>query len=180
MKGLSNLTGQEDGKWARFLAAASKRANLGAVLLVLDGDCDGCAITTSLGSEEFCAATTSRNLASLATKVGAGATFSVAVVFARQEFESWLIGGVPSLASMYREESGEDFQKLETAPRDAKKWIRRHQKEGYKPTRHQASLAKSIDLDLAIGRLRSFKRLDDAVRELVDAVRNGKHIVSPQ
>jgi hypothetical protein len=180
VKGLSNLTGSKDGKWARFLAAAAKRANLGAVLLVLDGDCDGCTITTSLGEEEFCAAATSRVLASLATKTRAGTDFSVAVVFARQEFESWLIGGVPFLATAYEEESGDDFQKLETAPRDAKKWIRTRQKEGYKPTQHQAPLANAIDLDLAIDRLRSFRRLDHAVRELVDAVRSQKHVVTPR
>jgi len=113
------------------------------------------------------------------TTTQAGTTFSVAVVFARQEFESWLIAGVPSLAAKYHDEVGDDFQNVETAPRDAKKWIGKRSKGGYKPTQHQAPLASELDIDVAIERLRSFRRLDNAIQEFIDAARSGQHTVSP-
>ena len=46
----------------------------------------------------FCAANVARRLAKEATRARGGELFSVATVFACQEYESWLIAGVESLA----------------------------------------------------------------------------------
>lgn len=78
--------------WKRYLAAGLKRSNVAGVLLILDGDIE------KVGGKAFCAAAAARSLAVEAKHVGAGRTFSVAVVFAIQEFETWLIAGVTSLA----------------------------------------------------------------------------------
>ena len=78
--------------WKCFLGASLKRPNVGGVLLILDGDIE------KVGGKAFCAAEVAKSLAGAATHVGAGKTFSVAVVFARQEYETWLIAGVASLA----------------------------------------------------------------------------------
>lgn len=175
-----NLTGRNEGNWQRWLAAAlHTRSNSGAVLLLLDGDHDGRKIATSQGPQEFCAWRTAELLARRAREARAGERFSAAVVFARQEYESRLIGGVPALAEIYEAESKGDFNKLEFAPRDAKNWIRKHRYESYQPPRDQASLTSDLNLDLAAKRLRSFQRLDNAIHQLVEANRSQRYIVTP-
>jgi hypothetical protein len=69
---------------------------------------------------------------------------------------------------------------LEESPRGAKQWLSKVVEGGYKPTSDQATLTQLIDLDIVRGReLRSFRRLESAVAELVLAIRNGEHIASP-
>jgi len=80
-----------DRNWERWLGVALKRPNLGAVLLLADGDMDLVA-----KGKPFCPGLCALALSERARTVGAGATFSVASVFARQELESWLIAGVRS------------------------------------------------------------------------------------
>jgi Domain of unknown function (DUF4276) len=89
--GVNKLVKDDFRDWKRYLNASLKRRNVGAVLLVLDGDSD------KVGGKKFCAAAVARSLAIAATHVGAGQSFSVAVVFARQEYETWLMAGFPSL-----------------------------------------------------------------------------------
>jgi hypothetical protein len=62
-----------------------------AVVSRFDGDIE------KVAGKAFCAAAVARSLALEAKHVGAGRTFSVAVVFAIQEFETWLIAGTASL-----------------------------------------------------------------------------------
>src|SRR5262245_38163854 len=78
------LLRNEGEVWKRHLRAAAKAGPLGGVLLLLDGDAG------RVGREVFCASAFAARFATLARDVGAGKTFSVAVVFACQEFESWL------------------------------------------------------------------------------------------
>ena len=78
--------------WKRFLGASLKRSNVGGVLLILDGDSD------KVEGKGFCAAEVAKSFAAAARQVGAGETFSVAVVFAVKEYETWLIAGAASLA----------------------------------------------------------------------------------
>ena len=74
--------------WFRYLGAAAKRKDLAAVLVVLDGDAD------VIEGKPFCARDIARRLADAARKVRAGTSFSVAIVFACREFESWLIAAI--------------------------------------------------------------------------------------
>jgi hypothetical protein len=168
-------------EWKRKLGAALKRSNVGGVLLVLDGD------DKRSGGNEFCAAETAKSLAQKATEAGAGSTFSVAVVFARQEFESWLIGGFGSLAGK-RLPDGRRIPAtvtlpdgdLEQSPRNAKGWLNHQIEGGYRPTRDQVELTKMVDLaEIRTRNLRSFLRLESAVSELVSAIRNGEYVVTP-
>jgi hypothetical protein len=110
------------------------------------------------------------------------------VVFARQEFESWLIAGIESLAGK-RLPDGRMIDKgakapqgdLEENPRDAKGWFSTLIEGGYKPTRDQAALTDLVDLG-AVRKcnLRSFRRLESAVAGLVSAIRNDKHTATPR
>ncbi|MDZ7617114.1 MAG: DUF4276 family protein, partial [Patescibacteria group bacterium] len=153
----------------------------GGVLVVLDGD------VKNIGTSPFCARNIARFLANEAKTVGGGSKFSVAVVFARQEYESWLIAGVTSLAGktlpdgrLVAPNAQPPDLDLEENPRDAKGAIGKLIKGGYRPSRDQETLTDLIDLQAIRDRkLRSFRRLESAVAELVVALREGKHVVTP-
>jgi hypothetical protein len=181
----ADLTKDNGRQWVRLLSAARKRPNLGAVLLIQDGDLG------RIRREEFCAAQFGARLSAWARSAGAGKLFSVASVFACQEYESWLLGcadilaglplpdGRPGLNSGTRGPEGD----LERSPRDAKRWLDQHMEAGYKPSRDQALLTRLMvdHLDALRGRgMRSFQRLETALQQLVTAVRTGAHVVTPE
>ena len=69
---------------------------------------------------------------------------------------------------------------LEESPRDAKGWFSDVIEGGYKPTRDQAELTELVDLQAVRKRkLRSFRRLESALAQLVSAIRSEKHLVTP-
>jgi hypothetical protein len=175
-----------DGKnWKRYLEAARRsRKNLGAVLLLLDGD------IKKVQGENFCAKTVAQKLASLAEEAGAGKVFSVAVVFACQEYESWIIACIDKLAGQpfadgrpgVKEGTTPPEYDLEKQPRDAKGWLRGKMEYGYNPQKDQKFLTRLMTEHLSTLRdrkPRSFQRLDHALVELVDGLRQGKPFVSP-
>jgi len=178
----SKICKDDCAEWRRLLLAAAKRRNFGGCLLLLDGDS-----RAKIEGKPFCAMRAARRLADEARKVGGGSLFSVAIVFACMEFESWLIAGAKSLA-------GKQFMDgrmmpdrieaipgdLESAPRDAKAWFRGFMKTGYNPTRDQAELTRLVDLSLVRQKgMRSFRRLERAIGELVAAIRSGEHAATP-
>jgi hypothetical protein len=181
---VDKLTADENADWLRFLKAAGRRKNLGAVLLLLDGD------ITPIRGEPFCPVTFGRRLAQQARDAGAGAVFSVATVFACREFESWALAALDRLAGLHFPDGrpgvpvGTDAPAgdLEVAPRDAKGFLDRVIAAGYKPTRDQGPLTRLLVDHLGAVRdrsLRSFRRLEEAVRQLHQAVRTGQHIATP-
>jgi hypothetical protein len=167
--------------WKRYLGTSLKRSNVGGVLLILDGDLD------RVAGKDFCAADAARSPASAAMQVGAGTTFSVAVVFARQEYESWLIAGIASLAGkalpdgrLIQHHAKAPEGDLEASPRDAKRWLDAIIDQGYKPTRDQAELTRLVDLQVIRARnLRSFRRLESALSTLLEAFQCDRPVVSP-
>jgi hypothetical protein len=180
----SRLAKNDFDDWRRLLrAAVTTRKNVGGCILLLDGDSP-----LRMENHPFCAMRAARRLAAEAKKVGAGSLFSVAIVFACMEFESWLIGGVQSLVNQPFSDGRWGIQDLtkqvpgdpENTPRDAKGWFRGVMTTGYKPTRDQAELTRLVDLDAIRNRsLRSFQRMESALRGLVAAIRSGNHTVTP-
>jgi len=178
---VSQLVKEDFCKWKRLLGASHKRRNVGGVLLILDGDIE------KMAGKDFCAAAVAKSLVGAAMHVGAGETFSVAVVFARQEYETWLIAGVASLAGrrlpdgrLIKSNAKAPEGDLEASPRDAKGWLGTIVEGGYKPTRDQAALTRLVDLEVIRARqLRSFRRLESAVSSLREAIRCNCPIVSP-
>lgn len=180
--GVTSLFGKKERNWTDNLRVAAKRDNLGGVLLLLDGDVE------AWRGQRFCAREVGRDLSRRARAAGAGSVFSVASVFACQEFESWLIAGIESLAGKKLANGRIDIPShlkvpegdLERHPRDAKGWLNECISGGYDPVTDQAHLARAVDLNVIRKRnLRSFRRLESALRQLVEAVRSGKHIVTP-
>lgn len=173
VQGIHHLTGRVAGNWTRHLnSARSTRRNLGGILLLLDGDAD------RVEGSPFCVVDTARALAEAARTAAGGKLFSVAVVFVRQEFESLLIAGYQSLPG---QRPGVALPPaIENAPRDAKGWLDDHLDGGYKPTEDQARLSGAVRFDdIRTAGLRSFARLEHALREIATAVQSGQHIVSP-
>jgi len=170
--------------WRRLLAAAAKKKDCAACVLLLYGDS-----RVRVDDQPFCAMRAARHLAAEARKVGGGVRFSVAIVFACMEFESWLIAGASSLVGKCFSDGRQVIAKMttevppapESAPRDAKGWFRSAMGPGgYSPTRDQAELTRLIDLNAIRSRpMRSFRRLESALAELVGAIRSGDHLVTP-
>jgi len=182
VKSLGKLLKDNYGNWIRWLGAAALRRDIGAVLLVLDGD------IKRIQRETFCAANVARSLAQAATQARGGELFSVATVFACQEYESWLIAGVESLSGRPLSDGRPGVESgvkppekdLELAPRDAKGWLSKVMPSGYSAARDQAFLTEIVDLELVRSRrMRSFRRLENAVSQIVSAIRNESPVTSP-
>lgn len=179
---VTDLCGTHSSEWARWLRLAVRRKDLGGVLLLLDGD------VPLVGQSSFCPRDAGIDLAARARPLADAGKFSVACVFAMQEYESWLIAGVESLAGQPMPSGFEGVRagvtappNVEIGPRNAKGWLSQHMAEGYSPTHDQAPLTSMVDLDTIRQRnLRSFRRLEQSIARLIEAIRTGQHIVSPE
>ena len=180
--GVTSLFGRKADNWNKKLQLAVERGGVGAVLLLQDGD------VGAIPGQLFCAATLGRDLSQRRRNVGGGKLFSVASVFARQEFESWLIAGVGSLAGRSLPDGRAGIAAgvvappgdLEENPRDAKKWLKQRLPTGYAETTDQVLLTQMVEIKAIRERgMRSFRRLESALIQLVQAIRTGQHIVTP-
>ncbi|HUQ71860.1 MAG TPA: DUF4276 family protein [Planctomycetaceae bacterium] len=173
---------QDLSRWQNYLQAAVIKPQVVGCLTILDGDDhkflhDGAA---------FCASRAAKILADSAAQVGAGTRFSTAIVIASQEFESWLIGAIGHLRgqSIDQRIAVPDDLVLpadpEIAPRNAKKWLSTNL-GGYAPTRDQDVLTRALPLEaFRSSKMRSFRRLENAIQQLVEAARSGQHVVTPR
>jgi len=180
---LGGLLKDHCAKWRTLLRHAQRKSNLGGVLLLLDGDSD-----KKVLREAFCAKTHATTLAIAARDVGAGSFYSAAVVFACREFESWLIAGVASLAGVELTNGLPGIKAgtyppdvdLEQSIRGAKEWLGQHMTQPYKPPLHQAEFARRVSFhEIRNRRMRSFGRLEKAIKEIVEACRTGRHVSTP-
>lgn len=173
---------KDKGVFWRAQLAKAQRKGAAAVLLVLDGD-----RPANMGKPPHCVGTVASQLASYARETGAGESFSVAVVLARQEMESWFIAGAESLKQvefdgrpLLNSSSSPPPEDLECQLRDAKGWLGRNMARGYKPTLDQVRLAQAVDFDQIRQRqMRSFQRLEHATAELCHAIKMDRPICSP-
>jgi hypothetical protein len=168
-------------EWLKYVRYAARRPNLGGVLAVFDGD----AKKFPAGKDDpFCAVTAAITMAEAATKIGAGRDFSIAVVFACVEFETWIIASTESLAGKSFEDGRPVLPHNTAFPEGhpeshGKRWLEKNC-PNYRPRRDQAPLTRLIDLQLVRTRqLRSFSRLDNAIGQILSAVNTGSHIASP-
>lgn len=169
-------------EWFRRIRIAARRPNLGGILAVFDGD----AKKFPAGADApFCAATAAKLMTNAAASIGAGKSFSLAVVFACTEYESWIIAGAESLAGKLFEDGRPALPKGTTFPggdpeSHGKRWLESNCPTGYRPRRDQYLLTKLVDLQVVRGKqLRSFSRLDHAIEQMLDAVSRNVCIVTP-
>ncbi|HEY2587647.1 MAG TPA: DUF4276 family protein [Tepidisphaeraceae bacterium] len=191
VKGIGKLVKNDCADWHRWLQAAGRtRRNLGAVLLVLDGDADQVPKSwndylTRYGNADFCPYRVAGTLAHASQQSRAGSAFSLAVVFAMKEFEAWLLAGVESLRGTSLAAGRGTVPQTAVKPdydvenkRDAKGALRKLV-PGYDQSLDQAVLTAELDLQAVAQRCRSFRRLQSAIIQLADAVRTGKAAISP-
>jgi len=168
-------------KWISRVALAARRREAAGVLAIYDGDAPS--FPPGSGSP-FCAATAAKAMATAAKGAGAGNTFSLGVVFACTEYETWLIAGVESLAARQFQDGRPALPpgiKCPDGPIEShgKRWLE-EVFPGYRPTLHQSALTEMLDLSIVRARqLRSFRRLEHALDQLITAVASGRNIVTP-
>lgn len=136
-----------------------------AVLILLDLD-DGCPVDEA------------RSLS--AEIVQAHLPFPVAVVFALREYEAWFLASMPSVAGATPLLPTDlEYDGDPEGRRDCKGWLKRQMPTGmiYKETQHQVEFTRSIDLNQAKNNSRSFRRLCNAVEQLVQSA--GIGLVTP-
>jgi hypothetical protein len=168
-------------RWLARVELASRRREVGSVLAIYDGDFK---MFPAGSASPFCAATAAKSLAAMAGQVGAGKTFSLSVVFACPEYETWLVAGVESLAGRPLSDGRILLTKDINYPiRDfearGKKWLEQNCAT-YRPTRDQSPLTELIDFQFVRAKkLRSFARLEHAIDQLLEAAGGGKYISTP-
>ncbi|TKC82990.1 DUF4276 family protein [Trinickia terrae] len=89
---------------------------------------------------------------------------TVSVVLANREFEAWFIGAAASLNGQrgLSITAAADLEVDAESPRDAKGWLRERMSGGtYGETTDQPAFAARIDLQQALERCRSFRKLCD-------------------
>lgn len=109
-----------------------------------------------------------------------GLPFPVVIVGACCEYESWFLYNLhtkikDSLIPNARFE-GDPAKKC-----GAKEWLSKNMPSGtaYKPTDHQEIMTNHIDIPHTIEQSRSFRRMADAVEELLAAIDSGQTTVTP-
>ena len=168
-------------EWFKRIRIAVRKPNLGGILAVFDGDAKK---FPAGATSPFCAATAAKLMAESAIKIGAGKNFSLAIVFACVEFETWIIAGTESLVGKFFRDGRPILPGNVTFPggvpeSHGKKWLEKNC-PGYRPRRDQGPLTELIDLGVVRKRnLRSFSRLEKALDQLLQAVTKDSHIATP-
>lgn len=128
--------------------AGGKCGNEGWILILLDADDD-------------CPADLGRDILARAQQVLPN--HSISVVLANREFEAWFIGAARSLNGQRGlVVSDADLGVEAEVPRDAKGWLRQRMAGGtYGETTDQPAFAAKMDLQEALDRCRSFRKLCD-------------------
>jgi hypothetical protein len=190
VNGLGTLVKNQCRDWHRWIGAAGKRKDVGAILLVLDGDIDRvpgtwAQYTATYNTDAFCPFRVAALLTNEARSSRAGEAFSLAVVFPMREFEAWLVASIESLRGVQLAE-GRGFVPEDARFPEIDIEVKRDAKgtlatiiPGYKQSLDQGILATRVDLNLAQQRSKSFARFLRAIEKLASAVRSGAHILSP-
>ncbi len=167
--GCGNLT--SPGGIERFIQFALIQPRCEGVLVLLDAD-------------EECAYSLAKELARRINTLNPSKP--VVVVAAKCEYEAWFLASLPTMAGTQLEGRpgllpGITVQdeRIETI-RGVKEWLSRNFPEGriYKETLDQLPMTRLIDLDIALAKSRSLRRMEHAIVQLIEH-RNTGGFVSP-
>jgi hypothetical protein len=168
-------------EWLNAIRLAGRRSDGGGVLAVYDGDLKS--FPPGAGAA-FCAFTAAKSLAASAAESGAGKMFSLAVVFACVEYETWLVAGAGCLIGQRLKDGRLALPANTILPEGdpeshGKRWLEQRS-PGYRPTRDQGALTELLDLPcLRAKNVRSFRRFEHAIDQLAEAMAAGSHICTP-
>ena len=144
-------------KLEKFLQYAQNKPECGAILVLVDADID-------------CPVEFAEQLSQRSRQIGI--RYPVQIVCARRAYESWFLASLDTIKGLYGISNTAALAgNAEDVP-NPKQWISDQMPRGqaYKETIHQASLSRAIDLDMAYGNARSFRRLCHAVEQLLVAM----------
>lgn len=167
--------------WLKRVELARRKSKNGAVLAIYDGDFPDFPLGSAF---PFCASQAAKVMAAEAANVGAGKLFSLSIVFARSEYETWLVAGVESLAGRSLKDGLPGLPAHLTFPvgdpeSHGKRWLEKYY-PNYRPPIHQSALTELLDLNCVRAKgLRSFARLEHAVDQLLEAAAKGDHVSTP-
>ncbi|MEW6212597.1 MAG: DUF4276 family protein [Acidobacteriota bacterium] len=163
-KGRDNL--KKKGGLERFVEAAWKERDCGAIFIVLDAE-----------DESYC-----KLAKDFSTRVNAlWVRYPVVIVVANRMYENWLVASIETIAGQFGLPAGlsppEDVESI----KNAKRWLKDHfpKDQAYKETTHQEAMTHLLDIELARKRSRSFQRLLHAMQQALDAIDKGAKIVTP-
>jgi len=151
-------------------------------LALIEPRCEG--IIVIIDADEECASTLANGLARRVDTLNPSKP--VVVVAAKCEYEAWFLASLPTIAGKAIEkrpglkpEITFPDERIETM-RGVKEWLSRHFRDGriYKETLDQLPMTRLIDLDTALPKSRSLRRLEHAVAQLIEN-RNDAGFVSP-
>ncbi len=162
-KGNSNIKSDLE----RFLELTRRISNCCGVLVLFDVE-----------TVEICPVELARLLATRAKELKL--PFPVVVVCAVCEYESWFLANIEAIH--HRLKTGAKFDGDPEQKCNAKEWLTAHMSEGriYKETLDQVKMTTDLNIHLVKQNIRSFRRLCNAVKELLDAVYAGEAIVTPE
>ncbi len=179
--GCGNL--MKSGGIERFVhLALQRKGTYQGILILIDGDAVR-KLPTSQQPKDPCSPWFARHLADRVRQIQPPMPVPVAVVVARWEYEVWLIASIETTA-----------QSLPGSPKshppcpanveelpDPKKWLKNcvPQGEEYAETRDQARLTAKLDFARVAQRCRSFRRLKNAIKQILDNKAAGQAVVTP-
>ncbi len=166
----SNLT--RAGGLERFVETAALRPDCGAILVLMDAD-KGCPLKIA---QDFVA-----RINALGTK------YPVLIVIANCEYEAWFLASLASIAGRTLEgrpglPAGTEYPEHDVETLTAAKgWLSRSfpGTRKYKETFDQAAMTRLLRPELVAPRSRSFRRLQHALVEAVEAIDRGHVVVRP-
>jgi hypothetical protein len=167
-KGKGSLT--INGGLEYYLESLRAEQDCAAALILVDAEAEDLACPPKLA----------RGFAERSRK--SGLPFPIAIVVAVCEYESWFLANLEAIAPKYFENpANTHFEGNPEEECSAKGWLTRQMPKGrkYKETIDQEKMSQLIDIDKTYQACRSFKRLVDAMEELLQAIDEGKNIVSP-
>ena len=125
------------------------------------------AVLVLIDADEECPRELGAELARRARAIGVG--IPIAVVCAKPEYENWFLASDQTFCGDVEEYRG------------AKEWLSRKMPRGlaYKETTNQLQFSTAIDIEAAFTASRSFRRLCNAIQELVECIDADKTIVTP-
>lgn len=170
--GCGNLTQRSDGI-ERYIKYAELEACDG-ILVLIDHDAINSLAATERPQDD-CAADFARYLAQRVSAINP--SVSVVVVIACREYESWFVASAETMGLSTMAPYQGNVDEL----RSPKSWIDNQLPPGqrYKETTNQVKMTAKINLELARQRSRSFRRLQSALEQLLQAHENGTCIVTP-
>ena len=136
---------------------ARRRRGCEAILIVFDGDRD-CPAELGPKVQGWAAA--------------AARTLPCEVVLPHREYEAWFLAAIESLRTHDLIRTDAEPHPDPERPRGAKEQLKKRLAAGrvYSPTKHQAELSKSLSLELAYRRCRSFRKLTTSFGSLLKAM----------